>query len=155
MGTTTAPRRTGLLNQCQQLPANRLLGMGVISTTVVKFSMICSHLHSYKYKLIRMQEREKSLLSLGPALWNLNFKQPRGICKHVYLAGKCDLLLYQQPENRLKDTQKMLEAKMNTTKMRLCAFSVSHLCHPRDISEVVFNSLAWSQTFSKESEGEL
>ena len=52
MKPSAAPKRTGLLNQCQQL-TNRLLMMGVIQATVIRVSMTCSQLHSYKYKFIQ------------------------------------------------------------------------------------------------------
>lgn len=60
MKPSAAPKRTGLLNQCQQQLTNRLLIMGVIQATVIRVSMTYSQLHSYKNKFIqtRTQERE-------------------------------------------------------------------------------------------------
>lgn len=53
MKPSAAPKRTGLLNQCHQQLTNRLLMMGVIQATVIRVSMTCSQLHSYKYKFIQ------------------------------------------------------------------------------------------------------
>ena len=89
MKPSAAPKRTGLLNQCQQQLTNRLLMMGVIQATVIRVSMtyscIPTNTNSYKHE----HKREKSLPSLGPAPWNLNLRQPRGIWKDIQSVGKC------------------------------------------------------------------
>lgn len=89
MKPSAAPKRTGLLNQCQQQLTNRLLMMGVIQATVIRVSMTCSQLHSYKYKFIQTQEREvPPLLGSSPLE-----PQPQTAQRHLKGHPECGEML--------------------------------------------------------------
>lgn len=140
MKPSVAPKRTGLLNQCQQQLTNRLLMMGVIQAVIrvlwLAVSCIPTNTKSYKHKHKREKSSPHGVQPLEP--------QTQTAQRHLKGQPECGKMLASAlltarkiAERHPKDVLSQEEQDKGgmTHLSALCTLFVDYSCYHGDISE--------------------